>query len=245
MDTWFFAVAFFAEVVGTVAGFGSSTILLPVALLFFDFKTALVLVAFMHLFGNLGRITFFRKDLAWRVFIYFGVIGIAGTMLGALLVSRIDQSLLKALLGTFLIAYAVFTLLKPAFKMNPTKINMLSGGVMSGFLAGLIGTGGAVRSAFLTSYNLPKAQYIGTVAIIAIVVDGARIPLYLKDGLLVDSYYWMLPVLLALAFAGAYVGKRLVSKIPQGVFSKVILGCLILAGIKLVIDYFMSMLMLK
>jgi uncharacterized protein len=240
MDMWFFVAAFLAEVVGTLAGFGSSIILLPIALLFFDFKTALVLVAFMHLFGNLGRITFFRKGLVWRVLIYFGVIGIAGTLLGALLVSHIDQSLLKALLGMFLIIYASLVLLKPSLKMRPTKINMLGGGAASGFLAGLVGTGGAVRSAFLTAYNLPKAQYIGTAAAIAIAVDGARIPLYLNNGLLAVSYYWMLPILFVLAFAGSYAGKRLVAKIPRGVFSKVILVCLLLAGAKLVVDHFLA-----
>lgn len=239
MDIWFFVVAFLAEVIGTVAGFGSSTILLPVALLFFDFKTALVLVAFMHLFGNLGRITFFGKGISWRVFIYFGVIGVIGTFAGAVLVTHLDQTLLKVLLGVFLVAYGTFALLRPSFKMRQTKTNMLTGGITSGFMAGLIGTGGALRSAFLTAYNLPKAQYIGTAAAIAIIVDGIRIPLYLKDGLLAGSYYWMLPILLVLAVIGSYVGKRLADKIPQAIFGKIVFTCLILAGAKLVADYFL------
>jgi hypothetical protein len=45
-----------AELIGTMAGFGSSTIFLPVALFFVDFKTAIVLVAIFHLLGNTGRI---------------------------------------------------------------------------------------------------------------------------------------------------------------------------------------------
>lgn len=43
MDILFFLSAFVSEIIGTVAGFGSSTVFLPLALLFFDFKTALVL----------------------------------------------------------------------------------------------------------------------------------------------------------------------------------------------------------
>jgi uncharacterized membrane protein YfcA len=46
--------AFVAEIIGTIAGFGSSTIFLPLALFFVDFKTAIVLVAIFHLFGNIG-----------------------------------------------------------------------------------------------------------------------------------------------------------------------------------------------
>ncbi len=240
MDIWFFVVVFLAEIVGTLAGFGSSTILLPVALLFFDFKTALVLVAFVHLFGNLGRASFFRQSIAWRVLGYFGLIGLAGTLAGAMLVTHIDQELLKLSLGIFLAAYGIFAWLTPNFKMQQTKPSMLLGGIASGFLAGLIGTGGALRSAFLTAYNLPKAQYIGTAAAIAIAVDGTRIPLYLKDGLLRSNYFWMLPILFVLAIAGSLIGKRLVGKIPQAVFSKIVLLCLVLAGIKLMTDYFLS-----
>lgn len=43
----FFLSAFVSEIIGTIAGFGSSTVFLPLALIFFDFKTALVLVAIL------------------------------------------------------------------------------------------------------------------------------------------------------------------------------------------------------
>ena len=59
-DILFFIVAFISEVIGAIAGFGSSTIFLPLALFFVDFQTALILVAISHLFGNLGRINFFK-----------------------------------------------------------------------------------------------------------------------------------------------------------------------------------------
>ena len=54
----FFLAALFAEVAGTVAGFGSSTIFMPLALFFVEFRVALVLVALFHVAGNLGRMTF-------------------------------------------------------------------------------------------------------------------------------------------------------------------------------------------
>ena len=56
-----------AEIIGTMAGFGSSTIFLSIVLLFVDFKTAIVLVAIFHLFGNLSRTIFFRQGLDKRI----------------------------------------------------------------------------------------------------------------------------------------------------------------------------------
>lgn len=59
----FHLAAFLSIVVGTVAGFGTSTIFLPVALFFLDFQTALVLVAITHISGNIGAVGFFLRGL--------------------------------------------------------------------------------------------------------------------------------------------------------------------------------------
>jgi len=87
MEILFFITAFLAEVIGTTAGFGSSTVFLPFALLFYDFKTALVLVALLHIFGNLGRISFFRHGLDKRLLLIFGIPSVLFTLIGALLVT--------------------------------------------------------------------------------------------------------------------------------------------------------------
>src|SRR3989338_10858256 len=98
----FFLAAFLAEVIGTAAGFGSSTIFLPLALFFVDFKVALILVAFFHIFGNIGRITFFRHGLDKRLILIFGVPSVILTILGAVLVNYAPQNVLKLVLGIFL-----------------------------------------------------------------------------------------------------------------------------------------------
>jgi uncharacterized membrane protein YfcA len=89
MDILFLIVAFFAEVIGTIAGFGSSTIALPISLLFLDFKTAIILVAFLHIFGNIGRIGFFRFGVDKTILLKFGIISVLFSLAGALLVSYI------------------------------------------------------------------------------------------------------------------------------------------------------------
>ncbi|MGI0006167.1 MAG: TSUP family transporter, partial [Nitrososphaera sp.] len=113
VDIIFLVIGFFSEVVGTMAGFGSSTIYLPLASYFVDFKTALVLVAIFHLFGNISRITFFRHGLDKRVLLVFGLPSFLFSLLGAMLVGDLSQTLLKLLLGIFLISLSVLFLVKP------------------------------------------------------------------------------------------------------------------------------------
>ncbi len=236
MTTSFFFAAFFAEIIGTIAGFGSSTILLPLSLFFFNFTTALALVAFFHLFGNLSRVGFFRGGLDKNTIIKFGIPSVIFSLLGAVLVSYIPQDLLKGILGIFLLVYSLIFLWKEDFKIRESFFNTLLGGSLSGFLAGLIGTGGALRGAFLTSFNLSKEKYIATSAFIAIVVDATRIPTYLKEGFLQSSYNWYLLFLLPIAIGGSFIGKIVVEKVPQKSFKKVVLIAILLISIKFIYD---------
>lgn len=232
---FFFAAAFFAEIAGTMAGFGSSTVFLPLALFFVDFKTALVLVAFLHISGNLGRLAFFRSGIDKKLIFLFGIPSVLFTVLGASLVNYVSQDALKAALGGFLVVFAAGSFWKPGFVFPANNLNAFIGGSASGFLAGLIGTGGALRGAFLTAFGLEKGAYIATAAAIALAVDATRIPVYFAGGFLDARYYWYAPVLFAAAVAGSFIGWRIVGVMPQRVFRNVVLSVLAVIGIKFVL----------
>src|SRR3970040_2371255 len=112
-DILFFVLGFISEIIGTMAGFGSSTIFLPLSSYFVDFKTALVLVAIFHLFGNISRVTFFRHGLDKRVLLFFGVPSFVLSLVGAVLVGDLPQTIFKLILGIFLISISVLFLVKP------------------------------------------------------------------------------------------------------------------------------------
>ncbi len=232
----FFILAFISEVIGTIAGFGSSTIFLPLSLFFVDFKTALILVAFFHIFGNLGRITFFKHGLNKKLILIFGVPSVILTIVGALLVNYIPQNLLKLVLGIFLLIFSISSIVKPDFKFRSSNKNAVIGGALSGFLAGLIGTGGALRGAFLTAFNLEKNVYIATAAVIALVVDITRIPIYFGNGFLEPQFYLYIPLLFIIAIAGSYTGKKIVNKIPQSSFRKFVLTVIAIISLKFIYD---------
>ena len=237
METLFFTLAFLSEVAGTVIGFGSSTIFLPLALLFVDFKNALVLVAFLHIFGNIGRVVFFRYRIDRRLLLLFGAPSIVLTVAGALLVNYVSQDILKIALGAFLVFFTVASLVRPGFKFPANKFNAIAGGGLSGFFAGLIGTGGALRGAFLTAFGLEKGVYIATAAFIALAVDMTRLPIYFAGGFLEQKYYFYIPVLFAVAIVGSYAGKKIVNKVPQKIFRSLVLLALAAIGLKFLLGY--------
>jgi len=232
----FWLAAFFSEIIGTMAGFGSSTVFLPIALFFLDFKTALILVAIFHMSGSIGRITFFRHGFNRHLLLIFGAPSVILTVLGALLVTYVSSEILKGVLGVFLIVFSLTSLIKPGFSFSPNTKNSIVGGSLSGFFAGLIGTGGALRGAFLTSFNLKKSVYIATAAAISLAVDVTRIPVYFGSGFLEQQFYYYIPTLFFLAISGSFAGKKIVNKISQPTLRKIVQLAIFLVSIKFVYD---------
>ncbi len=230
----FLFFSYIAAVIATLAGFGSSTLLIPVGIMFMDAKTAIFLIACFHLFNNTFKIKAFWNKIDFKTFIFFGIPSIVFAFLGALLISKIQVDTIKKSVAVFLIIFAIYSLLKPKFAFRETRINAILGGSLSGLLAGLIGLGGAIRSSFLIAFNLSKEVYVGTSAMIAFVIDLTRIPTYLLTDIVQDSsYYILLPFLVVSAYFGVKTGKKFLGRINQQTFRKIVLIAILLVAVKL------------
>ena len=230
----FVIASYGAAAAATVAGFGSSALLIPVALLFMDIKTAVFVVAVFHLFNNAFKIRLFRKSIDFKIFLLFGMPSILMAFTGAVLISSSPLEAVKIILGLFMMVYAVYSFIKPDFGLKKSNPTAVIGGSLSGFLAGFIGLGGATRGVFLTAFNLPKEIYVATSAMIALVIDVTRIPTYLITKTVQDpSYYVLLPFLCVMAYFGVKTGKVLLQKINQDTFRRIVSGALFAVGLKI------------
>ena len=238
--TWwplFLLCAWVAEVIGTMAGFGAATILTPVAILFMDVKTAIAVVACFHLFGNASRLTFFWRHVDRKTWLQFGLTGVLCSLVGAGLTASLPSAAVKLLFGIFLLSYVGLSCLLPSgLRLPATPWTLIGGGAGSGFVAGLIGTGGAIRSACLLAFGLPRDAYLGTSAAIALVVDATRLPVYLAEQFIPWRMLPAVASLILVAFAGAWVGQRLIRRASPAIFRGVILAMLTLIGLKLCVD---------
>lgn len=232
-DVVFILASILAAIGATLAGFGSSMLLIPLAVSFFDIKMAVFLVACFHLFNNLFKVRIFWRKIDFRTFIIFGIPSIICAFIGARFITVIPLDTVRIILGAFLICYALFTFAKPRFSVRENKSNAFIGGSLSGFLAGLIGMGGAIRSTFLVAFNLPKEVYVATSAMIAVVIDVTRIPTYIFTRAVEWSPdFILIPLLIISGYSGTRIGKILLNKIDQETFHRIVSVALLLAGIK-------------
>lgn len=232
----FWSVALFAAFLGTTAGFGISSILLPVALMFFDFPTSLALVSIFHLSGNVGRIVFFHRGINRRMVATVGGSSVVFTLLGASLVSIVFQPVLRLLLGLALIGYIVLSTVTASVQITASLRNRLVGGSVYGFSAGLIGTGGPIRGALLSAFQLTPQTYISTSGAISFLVDMIRVPTYLLNGFLQPQFYVYVPFLFLVAVTGAVLSRQLVARTSSTVFRQVIRIAIGSVGLKLFVE---------
>ncbi len=76
-----YIAVFMAEIAGTISGFGSSSILLPIAHQFFDYQNAIILVAIYHIFGNTSRLALTYQHWDKRIFLLFGIPSVIATLI--------------------------------------------------------------------------------------------------------------------------------------------------------------------
>lgn len=219
----FFVLALLAEIAGTLSGFGSSVLFVPIAAYFFEFHTVLGITALFHVSSNATKIFFFRKGIDWKIVIWMGVPAIIFVSIGAFLSKRIDTTILETVLAIFLILFSILFLISRNIQIKPGKLNTLSGGVISGFLAGLVGTGGAVRGMVLSAFNLHKEAFISTSAFIDFGVDLSRGIVYLFNGFVSYSILPVVAGLLIVSFIGTYIGKKLLEKVSDSQFKIIVL----------------------
>lgn len=231
----FLLLAFLSEIVGTIGGFGSSVFFVPMAQFFLDFKTVLMLTAILHDFSNSSKLYLFWKSIDRKLLLLYGIPSTIFVILGAWLSNYLEFQYAELALGIFLILFSCFVFMYPAFRVSTTNTSAISGGTVAGFLAGLIGTGGAIRGMSLTAFNLEKNVFIATSAAIDFFVDASRTIVYFASGYFDWKYLSYIPFLFGAAFLGSYSGKLLLKKISQDDFRKIVLFLLLLIGITMVI----------
>ena len=232
-DAFLYIVTFIAALITLIAGFGLATILTPVFTLSFDVKLSILLVAIIHFFNNAFKLSLFWKSIDVNIIKRFGILSIIGALAGAFLQSYLFTDVLKSILGIVLIALGVaeFTPASISFRF-PKKIDMI-GGFFSGFLGGLVGNQGAIRSAFLLNYEIAKETYIATATIIALLIDVTRIPVYFvtQRSNVSSIPLWDVLFLILIAFLGTLAGKRILKYFSSVLFKKIVAGFVILIGI--------------
>ena len=231
----FFLFALVCEIIGTLGGFGSSVLFVPLANFFFAASLVLSLTSILHVFSNTAKLWLFRKTISKHLFLLYGIPSLLFTLLGAYLTKVYSFIYLEWALAIFLLLFSGLFLLFPKIHLKANTLTALVSGGFAGFMAGFTGTGGAIRGMSLIAFNLEKNLFVGTSAAIDFGVDFSRMFIYYYNGFFDMEYVYYIPLLVIASFLGSYMGKQLLNKISQEVFKKIVLSLILLISISMLI----------
>lgn len=228
---WFILLSLLAEIVGTVGGFGSSLLFVPIAGFFLDFHSVLGVTAMFHLASNISKITLFRSGFNRNLILNIGIPSVVFVGLGAIMSKYFNSSFLEMVLAVFLIGLSILLFIFRNRALQPNLLNSIVGGSLSGFTAGLLGTGGAIRGLALSSFSLQKDIFIATSAAIDLGIDLTRSVVYTANGFVHTHDLYLVAILVIVGFIGTYVGKQILKKVSEEQFKYSVLSLVFIIGI--------------
>lgn len=226
-------VALLASALTFFSGFGLGTLLLPAFVLFVPVEQAIALTAVVHLLNGLFKLVLVARHADWGIVLRFGLPAIAASFVGALVLvwltgiapvysysafgQPVSVTPVKLVVGLLLLLFASLEISPRFRKLSFGVQHMPLGGLLSGFFGGLSGMQGALRSAFLTKAGLTKETFIGTGAVVASLIDFARLAVY-STSLVQESErfnYGLLGAAILAAFLGAVFGNSYFKKMTM------------------------------
>ena len=199
---------FLAAALTVPAGFGLATMTTPLFLIWFEPHHAIAGVAIVHGAHNAMKSRMLKHHIDREALRRFGWALLVGALAGALLQTVIPSDPLLLLVGLALIVLPVLKVSESWTSLRLPEAEDRLGGFGSGFLGGLTGHQGALRAMFLRQRLPDKSAYAATAAVLALVVDATRIPIYLwNDTSVLTADTFLLLGFVIAALLGAQIGR--------------------------------------
>ncbi len=189
------------------------------------------------LFADTFAVWHFRKHpAANRLFALLPWVAV-GMAAGAWLLVY-DDRVLRPVIGAIILTMLVlFLLRKRAVNPLPVEGVAASGfyGIFAGFATMVANAAGPIMNLYLLTKKLTREEFVATGAWFFFLVNLSKIPVYWKHGLMSQSSLLFDLAMAPATLAGALVGKRLLTRIPQHVFEAAVIVLSVLATIVLFI----------
>ena len=208
-------VLLLAYFVRGISGFGSGLLAVPLLALRFPLPEVVPFMLIMDFSASalVGGVTF--KHVAWSEIRRLLPLSLIGVVVGTSLLVSLPPSILLTLLGIFVLAFALRSLLVHPGKFQPVSTAWAYPAALTGgAVGGLFGTGGPPYVIYLSHRIEDKSTLRATLSGLFFLEGLIRIATFLIVGLLHGSAVWLnglmaAPIVFAALYAGSHVHARL------------------------------------
>jgi uncharacterized protein len=228
------AASVLAGAVASVSGFGIGSLLTPLLMRSMPAAEAVAILAIPHALATAIRWVRLRADVDRPTFRQFGVASALGGLAGAALQTQLASTILTLVLGTLLVMAGTTELVRRRVPLPRTPFWRLTGGVLSGLFGGLVGNQGGIRAAALLGFDLPPRPLVATATASALLVDAARVPIYLYvRGPAIAGAVPLWLIACAGVTIGTFIGVPILGRIPTAAYRPLVGALLLALGISM------------
>lgn len=212
--------AVFAGIVQGVTGFGAGIVLMMVLPLQFAVVQSAGISSSICLVLCVAMAFHYRKSINLKKIVAPAVLYISCSSASIALSAKVDQNLMKIILGIFLTALAVYFLFFSKKQFEPKGIVAALCIVISGICDGMFGVGGPLMVLYYLSKTDSKDEYLGTIQaffmITVLYATGFRI----ANGIITPNLF--LPIIAGMAgiIFGSKIANRIVDKLDAVMIQK-------------------------
>ena len=190
--------------------------------------------------ADLVAVSLFRNSANWRTLWRLLPSTAAGVVVGALLLGRLDDRVMKTLLGGIVISLCVLQFWRSrnpivgvALVSHPVTAGLA--GALAGFTTLVANAAGPIMTLYLLAMRLTKNEFVGTTAWFFLVVNLFKLPFMLGLGLVGWQSLQLDSILAIFALTGVFLGRLVLRRLEQHIFNQVALVLAFLGGLRLLL----------
>ena len=211
------ALSFFTSMLTAAVGIGGGLIMLTVMVSFLPPIIVLPVHGVIQMGSNGGRMAMMRQYVDWRIWGFFAIGSILGVILAGQVFINLSLEILRAVLGLFVL-YAVWT---PT--LRPSNIGLKGYtlvGIGTTFITMFVGATGPLVSSFLSPEKLGRERVVATLAACMTIQHGLKGIAFGVLGFYFQPWIPVIVVMIASGFLGTLLGRRILKRLPEQIFSR-------------------------
>ncbi len=217
---------------------GLGILVVPMMALAFPARESVGALLPILIVGDIVAITLFRRQAMWSWILRLAPWVIAGLVLGAWWLARLDDLALRRVLGTLVLSMIALDLVRRRLnwdRMASHPVYTAGIGILAGTATTLGNAAGPVMNLYLLGRRLPKALFVGTSAWFFFLVNLTKVPVFLGQSMLTHELIVFDLCVIPFVGLGAWAGTKALHSLPEKAFHRVVLGLTILGGLRLVL----------
>jgi uncharacterized membrane protein YfcA len=224
-------IIFTASIVRGFTGFGLALVAVPLIQFIIPVSDTAVFIAFIN---AIFSIIYFRRSRETvrgqplgRMAIWTGV----GVAAGTVVLKYVNPAYIQLIWGILIILIVIALARGFSFGIHTDRSAMTLSGLFGGLLAGATGITGPPVAIILSSMKTPREKFNALISLFILFAVSYALLFYLVAGLVkTDTFILAICSVPALA-AGLYTGDRLVARISQQTFTRIIYIVLVIMGL--------------